>query len=342
MATHLENGAAKLTGRVINIQHFCINDGPGIRTNVFLKGCSNRCKWCCNPESIRFKPELAYNMNKCIGVKECGRCLKSPCPEGAFYVLDGADDRVRVNWDLASECGEETVSVCPTGALYLFGHEMTVDEVLADVEQDQSVYNESGGGITLSGGECTLQPEFAAALLQEAHNRGINTAIETAGNAPWEKFRQVVEHADVVLHDHKVTDHDRHTRWVGTDNSKIRANFKRAYEAFPDKTFIARTPVIPGVNDDEEHIRAVLEFIKPYKNVVDYQLLPYHRYGEGKYGFLGRVYELKDFPYVPDETMQRLQAIIDEAFGRTSARPGQTPTPDQAEASAPELLGAAS
>jgi pyruvate formate lyase activating enzyme len=127
------------------------------------------------------------------------------------------------------------------------------------------------------------------------------------------------------MHDHKVTDHERHKQWVGTDNSKIKANFQRAYETFPNKTFIARTPVIPGVNDDEEHIRAVLEFIKPYKNVVDYQLLPYHRYGEAKYGFLGRVYELKDFPHVPDETMQRLQAIIDEAFGRRSSKAAEMP-----------------
>ena len=105
-------------GLVLSIQHFCTNDGPGIRTNVFLKGCSNRCKWCCNPESISRKPELAYNIGKCIGKKACGRCLAPPVPEGAFYVLDGSDDRVRVNWDLAADCGEETTSVCPTGALF--------------------------------------------------------------------------------------------------------------------------------------------------------------------------------------------------------------------------------
>ena len=178
-------------GLVLNIQHFCTNDGPGIRTNVFLKFCSLRCKWCCNPESIGQKPELAYNINKCIGKKECGRCLKPPCPEGAMYVLDGPDDRVRVNWDLASECSEETTSVCPTGALYLFGQEMTVDQVLDEVEQDSAFYRESGGGITLSGGECLLQPDFSAAVLAAAHERGINTAIETAGNVPWEFMEKV-------------------------------------------------------------------------------------------------------------------------------------------------------
>jgi pyruvate formate lyase activating enzyme len=286
---------------------FVCRDGPVL----------NRCKWCCNPESIRFKPELAYNINKCIGKKECGRCLKFPCPEGAMYVLDGPDDRVRINWDLASECGEETTSVCPAGALYLFGQEMTVDQVMDEVEQDSAFYRESGGGITLSGGECLLQPDFSAALLSEAHQRGINTAIETAGNVPWEFMEKVLPHVDTVLHDHKLTDLDRHKKWVGTNNKQILANFKKAYETFPDKTFIARTPIIPGVNDDEGHIRAVLDFIRPHKNVIDYQLLPYHRYGESKYGFLGKVYELADFTSPAPETLERLRAIIDKAFGRS-------------------------
>ena len=146
------------TGLVLNIQHFCTNDGPGIRTTVFLKGCSLRCKWCCNPESIGRKPELAYNVDKCIGKKACGRCLAPPVPEGDFYVLDGPDDRVRVNWDLAAECGVETTSVCPTGALYMFGQGMTVEEVLDEVEQDSAFYDQSGGGVTLSGGESCCNP----------------------------------------------------------------------------------------------------------------------------------------------------------------------------------------
>ena len=151
---------------------------------------------------------------------------------------------------------------------------MTIDEVLAEVEQNTSFYDESGGGITLSGGECTLQLEFSAALLAEAHRRGINTAIETAGNVPWEFFSRVIQHVDTVLHDHKLTDPARHKKWCGADNSRILANFKKAYETFSEKTFIARTPLIPGVNDDEEHIRAVLAFIRPHKNVTGYQLLP--------------------------------------------------------------------
>jgi pyruvate formate lyase activating enzyme len=202
----------------------------------------------------------------------------------------------------------------------MFGHEMTVEEVLAEVEQDESFYRDSGGGITLSGGECLLQPDFSAAVLTEAHRRGINTAIETAGNVPWEFMAQVLPHVDTMLHDHKLTDPELHKKWCGSDNRRILENFRKAYENFPNVKFVARTPVIPGVNDDEGHIRSVLEFIRPYPNVVDYQLLPYFRYGEAKYEFLGRLYELKDFDPPQNEVMARLRRIIDDAFGREAAK----------------------
>lgn len=300
-------------GIVLNIQHFCTHDGPGIRTNVFLKGCSLRCKWCSNPESIHPKSELAYNVKKCIGEKECGFCLKE-CPESAISVMP-SDGKVRIDWDLCTNCGK-CVPACPPQALYLFGREMTVNEVLDEVEQDSAFYHESGGGMSLSGGECQLQSDFTAALLAGAHERGINTAIETASNVPWEYMAKVLPHVDTVLHDIKLTDPERHKKWTGVDNTRIRANLKRAYETFPEKTFIARTPLIPGVNDDEDHIRATLAFIKPYKNVVDYELLPYMRFGESKYGFLGRVYEMQDFVPPTQESLAHLRDIIDEAFGR--------------------------
>jgi pyruvate formate lyase activating enzyme len=296
------NDPSELSGRVLNIQRYCSHDGPGIRTTVFLKGCSLRCKWCSNPESIRLKPELAYDSRLCTGKKECGLCLESPFPEGAFYVVEGADDTIKVNWDLATDCDEATVALCPTKALYMFGQEMTVDRVIDEVERDSSFYRNTGGGITVSGGECLLQPDFCAALLEEAHARGMNTAIETACNVPWRFIEKVLPHVDTMLHDHKLTIPERH---------------KKAYETFPNTEFIARTPLIPGVNDDEEHIRAVLEFIRPHKNVIEYELLPYHRFGTSKYGFLGKVYELDDFTTPSDESVQRLQAIIDKAFGRS-------------------------
>ena len=310
-----------LTGIVLNIQRYCSHDGPGIRTNVFLKGCSLRCKWCGNPESIAMKPELSYDPRKCTGKKACGLCLKAPFPEGAFFVPAGAaDDKVKVNWHLACDCDATHAALCPTGALEMFGKKMTVDEVLSEVEKDESIYRSTGGGMTLSGGEVMLQPDFTAALLKGAHERGINTAIETACNAPWANLEKVLPHVDTMLHDHKLTVSERHKKWTGAGNERILANFKKAYETFPGVDFIARTPLIPGVNADEEHIRSVLAFIKPYKNVIDYELLPYHRFGLGKYELLGEVYELDDYKTPSAEVVAHLQSIIDEAFGRSSEK----------------------
>jgi pyruvate formate lyase activating enzyme len=310
-----KKNSADITGTVLNIQRYCSHDGPGTRTTVFLKGCSLRCKWCGNPESIRMKPELSYDPKKCTG-KKCGRCLKSPFPKGAFYFVKGDDKHVKVNWDLAMDCDETHASLCPTGALEMFGKRMTVDEVLDEVEKDSSFYRSTGGGITLSGGECMLQPDFSAALLKGAHDRGLNTAIETACNVPWANVEKVLPHVDTMLHDHKLTIPERHKKWTGVENKRIKENFKRAYETFPNTEFIARTPLIPGVNADEEHIRAVLAFIKPHKNVIDYELLPYHRFGLGKYELLGVVYELDDYKTPSDDLVRKLQAIIDKAFGR--------------------------
>ncbi len=310
--------SSEITGTVLNIQRYCSHDGPGIRTNVFLKGCSLRCKWCGNPESIRARPELSYDPKKCKG-RECGLCLKEPFTQGAFYFTEGEDGPVKVNWDITSAIDEAMCSICPTGALEMYGKKMTVDEVLAEVEKDASIYRSTGGGITLSGGECLLQPDFSAALLKGAHERGMNTAIETACNVPWANIEKVLPHVDLMLHDHKLTIPERHKKWIGASNERILANFKKAYETFPNTDFIARTPLIPGVNADEEHIRAVLAFIRPHKNVIDYELLPYHRFGLGKYEYLGKVYELDDYKTPSAELVAYLQAIIDEAFGRTTS-----------------------
>ena len=307
----------EITGRVLNIQRYCSHDGPGIRTVVFLKGCTLRCKWCSNPESIHVKPELSYEPEKCKGI-ECSICLKPPFPEGAFYFVEGDDEKVKVNWHLARYCDQEMASLCPEGALGIFGQIMTVNEVLDEVEKDASFYRNTGGGITMSGGEVMMQADFAAACLQEAHNRGINTAIETASHMPWSSLEKVLPHVDTMLHDLKLMNSERHKKWTGVGNERILENFKKAYETFPDIDFIARTPLIPGVNANEDHVRSVLEFIKPYKNVIDYELLPYHRFGLAKYGLLGEVYELADYKTPADELVKHLEAIIDEAFGRNT------------------------
>ena len=307
-----------IKGRVINIQRYCGEDGPGTRTTVFVKGCSLRCKWCSNPESIKPKPELDFNKKVCKGAAECGICLKEPFPQGAFYVPDGEDDLVVPNWDLANSCTEELASLCPTGAIGMFGKLMTAREVLDEVLKDESMYRNTGGGVTISGGECLLQPDFTAAILRGAQESGIHTAIETAGNVPWEFMEKVLQYVNLMLHDNKLMNPERHKKWTGVDNKRILENFQKAYQTFPHVEFITRTPLIPGINANEEHIRAALEFIKPYKNVIDYELLPYHRFGLGKYEFLGKVYELKDFTSPTPEMLKQFRAMIDDAFGRTT------------------------
>ena len=211
-----------IKGTVLNIQRYCSHDGPGIRTTVFLKGCSLRCKWCGNPESINPKPELSYDSKKCKG-KSCSICLKAPFPENAFYFVHGEEDKVKVNWQLSTGCTQEHAPLCPTGALEMFGKIMTVGQVIDEVEKDASFYRNTGGGMTISGGEVMLQPDFAAALLQEAHNRGFNTAIETACNAPWSFLEKVLPHVDTMLHDNKLMDSERHKKWTGAGNERILA-----------------------------------------------------------------------------------------------------------------------
>lgn len=319
MSTQKNNAAfsgTALTGIVLNIQHFCTEDGPGMRTTVFLKGCSLRCEWCCNPESMQPKPELDHHGDKCIGGKACGYCL-SVCPTSAIRAL--ADGSIALDRTLCTRCGQ-CAEICPAKALNMLGQVMTVKEVLDEVEQDSAFYRRSRGGITLSGGECLLQPEFSAALLAEAHKRGMNTAIESAGHVPWEALELVLPHVDTMLHDFKVMEPDQHKKWCGVDNALLLANYQRAYESFPNIKFIARTPVIPGVNDHEAHIRSVLDFIRPHKNVINYELLPYHRFGESKYHCIGKTYTLAHFTPPTPEALRKLRVPIYALFGNKGAK----------------------
>lgn len=292
---------------VVNIQHFSTHDGPGIRSTVFLKGCSLRCQWCCNPEAIRTQPELGFDPKRCIGAGECGKCLPH-CEERAIGALDPGGP-VRIDWTLCSRCGK-CAGACPSQALFVYGRAMSVPEIIAEVEQDSAFYSESGGGITISGGECLMQPDFCVALLREARRRGINSAIETAGNVPWAAMEQVLPYADVVLHDYKATGPLAHRQWTGAGNRQILDNFRQAYAAFPDIRFIARIPLLAGVNDGPVHIDAVLDHIAPYANVSGPELLPYHDFGESKYAFTGHHRDSGAFTAPSAERLAELRAHI--------------------------------
>ncbi|MBP1761871.1 MAG: glycyl-radical enzyme activator family protein [Firmicutes bacterium] len=293
------------TGVVFNIQKFSVHDGPGIRTLVFLKGCPLRCQWCSNPESHSLIPEVLYSNTKCITTAECGYCQQA-CKTGAITESEG---KIAINRDLCTNCGD-CAEACPALALEVCGARMTVDEVLDRVEEDSIFYTRSGGGITLSGGEPLVQADFAAELLKEAKQRGMDTAIETTGFSDWENIAKVLKYVDTLHFDIKCMDSEKHKKHTGVSNEKILDNFKRICAEFPGKTIVVRTPVIPGFNDTEEDILAVVDFLRNITRPVEYELMGYHRFGEGKYAALGKTYPLSGVASLDNERLVVLEKLI--------------------------------
>ena len=250
---------------------------------MFLKGCPLRCKACSNPEGLGAKPQLMYRASRCIGTAQCGYCIPE-CPVGA--IAAGADGKVVIDFAACTSCGR-CVDACPSKALEIAGRPMTVDEVLAVVEADEAFYARSGGGVTLSGGEVLRQPRFARALLKEAHRRGLSTAIETSGQGRWQSLEALLPFLDLVHYDIKCLDPERHRRFTGVSNELILRNFRRLCAVFPHDRIVVRTPFIPGVNGTVDDVRKIGGFLRSIGDDLHYELLPYHRYGEAKYGFLG-------------------------------------------------------
>lgn len=299
------NKQNKCTGLVFNIQRFTLHDGPGIRTMVFLKGCPLRCQWCSNPESQNTMLELAFNQGKCIGLEECDLCING-CPKNAIYQQG---EKISINRDVCNNC-RECSNLCPSQALSIFGEYMTVEDVLKKVEEDSAFYARSEGGLTLSGGEPLMQHEFAGELLREAKSRGLDTAIETCGFAPWENMQMVFQYANTIFYDIKCIDAEKHLIYTGVDNRIILENFKRAAAQFSQSSsiIIVRTPVIPGFNNDKEDIQAIVDFLKPFRN-IKYQLLPYHSFGEVKYNYLGKHYPLPNVKKLTDNEIKDLNRV---------------------------------
>jgi len=273
-------------GLVFNIQRFSVHDGPGVRDLIFMKGCPLRCQWCSNPESQNGYPEVAFNEDRCIGHDECGRCLEV-CPVGAIIKSEGG--KVGIDRKLCTNCGECS-EVCPAKAMKVFGEYMSIDEIVGIVEEDSAFYSRSGGGVTIGGGEPLWQADFVYELLKQCRARGIHTAIETCGYADWKSMEKVCTYANLVLYDIKHIDSSKHKAGTGYGNGLILENIKRLSSCFSKTPIIARTPVITGFNDSAEVIRAIKDFLTGLSSLREYQLLPYHGFGESKYRQLGREY----------------------------------------------------
>lgn len=286
-------------GVVFNIQRFSVHDGPGIRTTVFLKGCSLRCFWCHNPESWSMRPELQLFPDLCIG---CGRCFRA-CPLGV-HTLDG--DRKAYDRERCVSCGA-CAKTCYAQALVYVGKRMPVDDALDEIRKDYAAYTESGGGVTLSGGEPLLQPEFCRDVLAQCKEEGIHTAVETAAHVNWQNIEMVVPFLDLVMLDIKAMDSARHQAATGQGNTLILTNARKiAQTGLP---LIIRTPVIPGVNDTKEEIGAIARFVASLPGVQYWELLPFHKLGEGKFLSLGQSFPAADLQPPSQEQMQFLLGV---------------------------------
>ncbi len=294
-----------MDGIISDIQHFSLHDGPGIRTTVFLKGCNMQCSWCHNPEAISRAPQLAFYANRCIG---CMACLKA-CQHGAISFKQGKHHFDADKCQTCFACAHE----CPTGALMRIGREMSPKAVFDVVLGDKPYYDRSGGGVTFSGGEPTMQGAFLKETLSLLKEAGISTALETNLSLPYEQLEALLDSVDLVMFDLKLFDQEEHIKYTGISNTTILQNVHKLSQM--GKACIVRTPLIPGITDSEENIRAIAKFLQPFQNVKYYELLTYNAFAEAKYTQVFLNYAHMGLKRQTDDTLQQLaQIAIDEGL----------------------------
>lgn len=294
------------TGRIFNIQHFCIHDGPGIREMVFFKGCPLHCPWCANPESQSKKKQLLYREKRCI---HCGYCIAA-CPSGAIALKE---EGILIDRERCEGCFQ-CVKNCCTEAITCVGEDITPQKLAARIQKQRYGWRGSDG-VTLSGGEPLMQPEFAVELLKLLKEDGVNTAVETSAYADYPVFRAVASLCDTVFCDVKLMDDKKHKKYTGVGNQRILCNIRRFSQEYPDKRLIIRTPLLPGINDGEDNLEQTVGFINTLHHVSDFELLPYHPFGTAKYVQLGMEYQL---PGIPEGDKEAVKLLNDRLRRRIS------------------------
>ena len=294
-----------MTGMITEIERFALNDGPGIRTTVFFKGCNIHCAWCHNPENINRGRDLHYYASKCIG---CYKCVYA-CPSKAHKRINN----IHMFYPrLCVKCGK-CAEVCYAEAMVMSGKKYTVDEAMAEILQDKPYYASSGGGVTLSGGEVLCQQEFASALTDACRAEGIPVGIESNLSFPWEQIQSFVEKLDLVMCDLKLADSEQHRHWTGIGNEQIVEDISRLAET--GIPFIVRTPVIPGATDSDENIDKIAAFLAEADRnhtMLYYELLNYNPLGAAKYESLGRANPFAEAKPLPEGRMQQLKEIAEK------------------------------
>lgn len=289
-------------GLIFLIQSYSTSDGPGFRTTVFTKGCPLRCEWCQNPESWHSYPELMTHDDLCLA---CGKCVEI-CPEQAITLNTGSGRKI--DRDRCSRCFD-CVEVCPARALTTVGEYMSVDQVMTEIEKDELFMVRSGGGVTVSGGEPLLQAPFLIELLKACKERGLHTALDTCGHAPWTVLEKVLQYVDLVLYDIKHMDPRTHLEATGTDNSLALANLRKIPKGIE---VWLRIPLIPGFNDSASDLEQIIMLSREI-SAKKISILPYHKYGDGKYHNLGMEIPLSEINTFSREKLEEIKAYLEKS-----------------------------